>query len=402
MRILFIIYSLTGGGAERVAANVMSWLGETHDVTACLLEPRNPETEYPLNPNVHVIELPQDRNANELVRYRNLVKSIRRLKRHGGYDAAVSFLELGNFLNAATRTPFGPRTIISIRNLASRKNELIAVPQSRKRWAALQGRLAQTVVCVSQDVASDQIAHFGCTPRKVRVINNWIEAGAVQAQADEAIDDPVFESFAAVHPFLIVNSGRLNVQKGQWHLIRAVGALRRDYPDVGLVILGEGRGNTNLQPQLEDVIAHEGLKGDVLLAGRKTNPFAYMKRAQVFALPSLFEGFSNAILEAMALGLPVVADDCAGVRECLTPTRESGGRSDEIIWGNYGIVTPLLSAEWPEGELDSEERQLYEALKALYEQPELREEYRAKSLACIERYTPEIIMQQWMDVIDGR
>ena len=403
MKILFIIYGLSGGGAERVAANLMNWLSDDHEVTACLLEPRKPEAEYPLSDRVRVVVLPQYATLRPLVRYWKLASDLRALKRHGGFDIAVSFLELGNFLNAITRGVFGPRSVISIRNHASRKIEFIPPSSDRIKLMKIQGKCAHRVVCVSEDVALDQIEQFGVPKRKVRVINNWIDANVVRAQAAEPLDDSAFEAFAQAHPFLFANMGRLNVQKGQWHLIRAFGKVHETHPDTGLLILGEGRRGTDIQPQLEEVVKAWGLEDCVLFAGRKANPFQYLKRAHVFVLPSLFEGFSNAILEAMSLGLPIVASDCSGVRECLTPGRALGSTPEGVLYGEYGIVTPVPSGEWPQGTvLDDQEAALFEALMQLYEHPDLRDAYGTMSLACVKRYDPQTIIRQWIEVLRGR
>ena len=93
-------------------------------------------------------------------------------------------------------------------------------------------------------------------------------------------------------------------------------------------------------------------------------------------------------------------NDCAGVRECLTPGRAREDAAHGVLMGEDGIVTPLLGSDWPEGEeLDGQEECLYAAMKQLYEDPSVRERYRAQSRACIERYKPEVIARQWLEVI---
>ena len=88
------------------------------------------------------------------------------------------------------------------------------------------------------------------------------------------------------------------------------------------------------------------------------------------------------------------------LRECLTPGRAREDAAHGVLMGEYGIVTPLLGSDWPEGqELDGQEECLYAAMKQLYEDPSVRERYRAQSRACIERYKPEVIARQWLEVI---
>jgi len=103
----------------------------------------------------------------------------------------------------------------------------------------------------------------------------------------------------------ILGIGRLLPQKNFERLIRAY-AIVRESLDVHLIILGEGPE----RPRLEALIAHYGLRDDVHLLGFVSNPFPYLKAAKVFALSSDFEGMPSVLVQAMALGTPVVATNC--------------------------------------------------------------------------------------------
>lgn len=394
---MFIIYALSGGGAERAAAKLMNRLAEEHDVTACLLYPRGwrNREEYPLSRKVKVLELLSEEKNCLLSRIIWLSK-LSKLKREGAFDVSISFLEEGNFLNAITKHKGSVKEIVSIRNLNSEKNRYNPGHRLLRSLRKLPDRRADCVVCVSQDVAEDQIRHFRIPRRKIRVIRNWVDAAELRILAEQCADDPEFVRFRANTPFIYVNCGRLNIQKGQWHLIRAFRKLHQEHPDTGLLILGNGPMEAEIRKEAEKY----GKDESILILGRKPNPFCYMKSAEVFVLSSLYEGFSNALLEAMALGLPVVADDCAGVRECLTPDREYGKGVTDNLLGEYGVVTPLLDGRQDPGpELTPEEECLYRAMKALYEQPELRRHYREKGFARVRDYTAEIIMNQWTKLL---
>jgi glycosyltransferase involved in cell wall biosynthesis len=99
-------------------------------------------------------------------------------------------------------------------------------------------------------------------------------------------------------------------QKGHRYLIEAAGALRDDFPDVRYLLIGDGA----LRPELERQIAAAGLGGSIRLLGTRPDVPALLAAADLFALPSLWEGLPMALIEAMAAGLPVVATDVSGTR----------------------------------------------------------------------------------------
>ena len=133
--------------------------------------------------------------------------------------------------------------------------------------------------------------------------------------------------FAPGEPPVILAAGRLTEQKDYPTLLRAFSTLREAHR-ARLLILGEGE----LRPSLESLVAELGLVDDVIMSGYADNPYRYMARAAVFVLCSAWEGLPNALIEAMAVGTPVVATDCeSGPREIL-----AGGR--------YGILTPVGDA----------------------------------------------------------
>src|SRR5690625_2500259 len=123
---------------------------------------------------------------------------------------------------------------------------------------------------------------------------------------NELAKEPVEQRFELLfdHP-TIITVGRLTKQKGHWHLIRAFKIVKNEIPNAKLVILGDGPLKSyliSLSKQLE-------LEDDVYFLGFQKNPFKYLVNSDVYAFPSLYEGFPNALCEAMACGLPVISTD---------------------------------------------------------------------------------------------
>ena len=105
---------------------------------------------------------------------------------------------------------------------------------------------------------------------------------------------------------VVINVARLEEQKGQEYLIRSFVRIKKEIPLTKLVILGEG----HLEHKLRDLAKGLGLEQDVVFLGWQKNPFKFLAYSKVFVLSSLWEGFPNTLLEAMALGLPVISTDC--------------------------------------------------------------------------------------------
>ncbi len=168
---------------------------------------------------------------------------------------------------------------------------------------------AAAIVPVSEGVGEDLVS-LGISPNKIQVIHNPVVTPALLEQSKAPIDHPWF---APGEPPVIVAVGRLEIQKDYPTLFQAF-AIARKTREMRLMVLGEGV----LRPQLEQKLEVMGLSADVSLEGFVSNPFAYVARSDLFVLSSIFEGLPTVLIEAMAVGTPVVATDCpSGPREIL-------------------------------------------------------------------------------------
>jgi len=195
----------------------------------------------------------------------------------------------------------------------------IRVAERRSRWYGRLDRwtngLVDHNVCVSQGVAEFSIQETGLKSGKISVIPNGVDyelfSQAVPADLSEiglAADRPV-----------VITVARLEEQKGISDLLQAAVRVVHDRPDCQFLIVGDGRDRIALEAQaaslgIADAIHFTGARGDVP---------ALLKASSVFVLPSLWEGMPNALLEAMAAGLPVVATAVEGSRE-IVRSNETG------------------------------------------------------------------------------
>lgn len=166
--------------------------------------------------------------------------------------------------------------------------------------------------------------------------------------------------------------GRLSEQKHFDLLLQAFANLKDAHPEWTLTILGEGE----LRSQLEDLRDRLGLKDRVYLPGVVKNPHDFLRQADFFVMSSLFEGFPNAICEAMACGLPVISTDCpSGPREII---RE----------GIDGILVPTEDVS-----------ALTAAIQKLMLDQALRQDLGRNALEITERFSLERIMGMWDEIL---
>jgi len=166
-------------------------------------------------------------------------------------------------------------------------------------------------------------------------------------RADEPVEHPWLQPG---QPPVLLGVGRLTRQKNFPNLIRAFARVRTQQPS-RLMILGEGEDRS----ALETLIAELGLQGEVSLPGFVQNPYAYMKRAAMFVLSSDWEGLPTVLIEALALGTPVVSTNCpsgpmeilrGGVLGRLVPMQDAEALAQAITASLSEPFKPVLEAAY--------------------------------------------------------
>lgn len=183
---------------------------------------------------------------------------------------------------------------------------------------------ADAIVAVSKGVAKDMAERTGLPPEKFTVIYNAAVNDALERLGNEPADHPFFRDGA---PPVFLSSGRLVGSKDFSTLIDAFAIFRKRH-EGRLAILGVGP----LEEALKAQCATLGLSDDVAFLGFHVNPYPFMKRASALVVSSLHESFGLVLVEAMALGTPVVSTDC--------PT----GPAEILMGGQYGELVPMKDA----------------------------------------------------------
>ncbi|GAB6166314.1 hypothetical protein JCM19992_23140 [Thermostilla marina] len=186
----------------------------------------------------------------------------------------------------------------------------IRVAEHRRRGHLLLDRLTSwrvdRYVCVSEAVRRFSVSSAGLPSEKLLVIPN-------------GVDPAEYESVSSPPPLpiaegrIVLYVGRLDHQKGVDILLRSAAAWLPQYRDVHLLLAGDGPDRA----RLESLARSLEIARQVCFLGFREDIPALLRAADVFVLPSRWEGMPNAVLEAMAAGLPIVATDVEGVRELL-------------------------------------------------------------------------------------
>lgn len=310
MKITLFIGSLYGGGAERVSCNLASYLAQKGHQVEILTMSETEET-YELDKKVTIKTLlPLSKRKNKL------------------WNMVIRFPKFWRYLKTTNNDVYIvmlPKTIIMLLSFKwMTKAKIIAA--ERADPAAYSNKIARLLrICASKAdgfvfQTEEALTWYGKTLQKVKtkVIPNAI--------------NPIFirPYYTGERKKVIAGVGRLNEQKNFALLINAFAMLASDFKDYKLIIYGKGE----KKKELENLAAGYGLQDRILFPGNIRNIAEEMEKNSVFVLSSNYEGMPNALMEAMALGLPCISTDCP-----------VGGPKYLIKNGVNGLLVPIKNKE---------------------------------------------------------
>ena len=357
-RMTLIISSLGRGGSERVMAMLANhWHATGHEVTLVTLDSEQSDV-YQIHPGIQRVALGLMQESRGLLSaIRNNFKRIRRLRwaiRDSHPEVVISFIDQMNVLTLLACSGLNIDVVISER-INPTRHDIGRIWSMMRR---LTYPRCKTLVVQSERIRKHIGTAFGA--RSIAVIPNAVEKMEPFPAERESAEKR------------ILAMGRLVPQKGFDLLIESFSRLAEKFPDWSLTILGEGPERR----KLEELIQQKHLADRILLSGWLNNPQDTLKQSDLFVLSSRFEGFPNALLEAMACGLPVISFDC------------DSGPADIIRDGVDGILVPAENVE-----------SLTAAIERLLSDSEQRKQLSLRAAEVTNRFSTARLFERWEQVI---
>jgi glycosyltransferase involved in cell wall biosynthesis len=219
-------------------------------------------------------------------------------------DIIHSFLFQANLISRFVAVITRSSNISSVRVMEKEKKAALLCSR-------LTGFMVDALTVNSRDLFEFAAATEGVSPSKIKLINNYISAQNVAPPRADTAPEYGFKDGA----FVVAAVGRLSRQKGFEYLVDAVNLIKDDMPELSVVIAGDGE----LRRALDAKIKAFGLDGRIKLAGALSDTSSLMSSAALVAIPSLWEGFPNVALEAVAAGVPVIASDSSCLSGFVEP-----------------------------------------------------------------------------------
>lgn len=289
MDIVFFTNRMTKGGSERVISYLANDLSKDHDVT--ILTMTSAVSDYFLEDNVKHSPLENKKAGNNhsvLVNISRVLMLRKYIKKHPN-AIYISFVTLPSYILLLFRRLVKGPIIVTVRNDPEQQHKTVL----DKYLVKLLYPKADAMVFQTREQAQ---FYKNITIKKQAVLPNPVNEQFIKKPYDGIRDKE------------IVTVGRLIKQKNQELLIKTFAKMSSDYPEYVLKIYGEGY----LREFLEKLIKELQMEDRIFLQGSVSDLQSRIYKASAFVLSSDFEGIPNALLEAMALGLPVVSTNCSG------------------------------------------------------------------------------------------
>jgi len=304
IRVAFFISTMDVGGAERVVANIIKNIDRRRFLPVLVLFKKRGGLLAELPEDVTILSLKERRGEPWYgFHWLNLLRQFCRTVKTIGPDVLVSFTWYPNAISIIARIlrKIRCRVVVSERTSTFKYEGMFANGLRTLTLRYLYPH-ADLIITPSGGIADHLASLRRIEPGRIRVIHNPVEIPVIKELSKQSPSDEWFDNRRNV----IISVGRLGPEKGFDYLIRSTSLLIRDGIDCSLVILGEG-----VQRQKLQALAGElGIAERVAMPGFQKNPYPYLANSTLFVLSSLYEGFPNALLEAMSLGVPSVATRC--------------------------------------------------------------------------------------------
>lgn len=386
---MLITPTLKGGGAEKIVSNLSLELNKKSNLYILTYSKKSGEYDF-AGKRINIDSFGKNFfqkifcAVNRIIKCRNLVKK-------NNIDCIISFLPQTDYVNVFSKNKKCKSIITIVSNMS------VVYPKGIKKWfRSLVIRRADFVVGVAKGVLDDIIENFGCDANKSKVIYNSCDIKGTQQICEL---DAEYKRYMDLLPEkYIISMGSFRHPKGHWHLIKAFASVKDRLPDVSLVILGEG----DYREKYNEIINALGLQNRVFMPGFINPPFSIIAHAELFVFSSVFEGFGNALIEAMACNVPVLSTDCNyGPREIIAPGTNLNNKAEGLEKGEYGCLLPDFGQSPIDvsADISENEKLMGYAITELLNDNDLRAQYVKKASAYIKKFDNTLFADNWLNLI---
>lgn len=347
--LIFVVSCMGKGGTQRVISNLANYLCEKYQIT--IIQLFSSEINYYLDKRIEVIDY-SNSNKNKIFQVISLITKLRLFfKKNKNLEITIfSFLTKVNLISILSNLGLGNRVVISERNDPRNDKRSLIV----RIFTNLLYPLSYKVVFQTEYAKSSFNKHI---QKKGTIIKN-----PIIVPDDLSVNNQSYN---------IISVGRLIEQKNHCLIIEAFAKISKNKPNLKLTIYGEGDQRQKLETRIKEL----NLEKKVFLPGIVDNIFYELTNSMFFVLASEYEGQSNALLEAMAVGLPCIVTNCSGVDEIVN--------SENGVLIEKGNLTELISA-----------------MEYLSNNPQERIKLGNKAKETMKNLTLNKISKEWIAILD--
>lgn len=368
-KLALFIYSMGAGGAERVVSNILPYLAQNFELHLVLMN-ESIFYEIPKSVKIHYLERsnPYENGILKFLKLPFLALKYKKLCFNLKIDLHFVWMNRPCYIATLARI-FGDKTPLIINECSTPSvlyESLSLKNKINKILIKILYLKADFIYTNSGGAFNDLKDNFGLNINKMKILPNAINTALIQEKMDEKI--------SLNEPF-ILSVGRLDSGKNHALLIKSYARLKKENKNTpNLVIIGEGKLRNSLQKQINEL----NLEKSVLLLGFRKNPYAYMAKCEIFVFVSRFEGFSNALIEALAC------------KKCVISSEHKSGARELLGDNDFGILVAV-----------DDEIATFKAMKMALENENLRKNYENKASARIKEFEAKNIAKQLIDELNS-
>ncbi len=397
MNIGILISSIYKGGAERAATRISKILSKKHNVYMIVFSQEDsPAYDYG-GTYIDMKCVPKKGVIGKLLLSLKRKRVLTKIKKEYKLDIVISFMKSPNFVNAIS-TVKNCRCFVSIRNYLFEEKKLGLFDKLQLLSLKITLKKADKIISVSKEINESIKWKYGKIKKlneKLEVLYNPYDFNEIE----ELCKQDYFLPNNYRNHFIFCTMGRIQHQKGFWNLIKSFYLFHKKYNGSKLIIIGEDFSNG----RITNLIDKLSLSDDVLLVGKQENPFCIIAKTQCYILTSLFEGFPNSLVEAMACGTPVIAANCkSGPKEILDDKVDL--KVERVYEAKYGLIYKCFS-EFKEDysfNILEEHQVLADAMEKMYLDDKLRQFYSIIGIERAKTFSYDKFDKHIHEIITGR